>query len=297
MSADYTTAGLIQNAKRRGALPASDGLTNSTILQVLTEEARNYIPAFLKGLREEFIIAELNVTITSPTVPIPVRACGVALRTIEFLRGDGTRVPLTRVEPERRGEWAFSGSEPTGFMFQGDNAILLPAVSSGTLVVSYQQRPGQLVLPTDCAQVVAMVGPNVFASNVPASFALAAQCDFVKGTPNFKLLAMDQAIAGTLEAGPYTEIQFASLPTGLAIGDFVCLATETCIPQMPLECFDLLACAAALRLARSVGSSRVKDITDELKDLREQVTQVLAPRADGSARVIVSRSRLGRRWF
>ena len=51
MSADYTTIGLLANMKRRGFIPAGCGLTTSDLLQILTSELRNYIPAFLKGIR------------------------------------------------------------------------------------------------------------------------------------------------------------------------------------------------------------------------------------------------------
>ncbi len=292
MPTDYTTAGLIADTKSRGFIPAGSGLTTSDLLRVLTGQLRNYIPAFLKSIREEYLVAQLSVTVTAATVPIPVRACGVALRTIGWTLPDGTVRNLARVEPERRGDLPASGAEPVGFMFQGNNVILLPAVTSGTLVVSYQQRPGQLVLTTDCAEITGLEDGTTFDVDAnPSTLAVGTLVDVVGGAPNFKLKAMDQTVV-TNDSG-HLELA-ANVPTDWAVGDWVCPATETCVPQIPLECFDLLAQAAALEIAQATGSTRLEAIRAGLKDLREQVLVILSPRADGSARPIISRSRLGR---
>lgn len=282
--------------KRRGFIPSGSGLDTSDILQILTEQLRNYIPAFLKGLREEFIIKQLSVTVTSGTVPIPVRACGVALRTIGWTCADGTVRPLTRIEPERRQDWPASGGEPQGYMFQGNNVILFPPASAGTLVVSYQQRPGELVATTDVGAITAIdAGTRTLTfDSLPSTFTDAKVYDIVSSAPNFDLLGLDVSV----DAATATTLQLTeAIPAGVFEGNYVCLATETCVPQLPLECFDLLAQAAAVEIAQSTGSSRLQALKDGLKDLREQVAMILSPRSDGSARVIVNRSGIGRRWW
>ncbi len=296
---DYTTTGLLRNLKRRGFIPSGSGLTTSDLLEVASEQLRTYIPAFLKGLREEFIIAQLAITVTAPTVPIPVRACGVALRSIGWTCSDGSVRQLTRIEPERRNDWALSGSEPQGFMFQGNSAILIPAVSSGTLVVSYQQRPGELVLPTDCCVVASWVSETALSvsGTLPTSFAVGAICDVVRATPNFDLLGMDCEITGLFPAGPLTTVQLSSAPEDTVEGDYLCMASETPIPRLPLECFDLLAQATAFQIASDTGSERLPAIKLGLDRVEQQVTAVLSPRSDSTARVIVNRSGIGRRGF
>ncbi len=57
---------------------------------------------------------------------------------------------------------------------------------------------------------------------------------------------------------------------------------------------DLLAQATAYKIAQATGSKRTDSIKAGLEDLRAQMTQILSPRSDGSARVIVSKSRVGR---
>ncbi len=434
MSADYTTTGLIRNAKRRGFIPTGSGLTTSELLEVLSEQLRNYIPAFLKGLREEYLVASLNIAVTSATVPAPQRAVGAAFRTIGWVRGDGTVDPLSRIEPERRRDYPLTASEPAGYMFQGNNLLLVPGVTSGTVVVTYQQRPGQLVLPTDCAKVTAItegftgviteasaralpydggsgplnsatsiVGDNsgatgtravtglsesagtMFLTSVtgafdaveqliggdwdgdstatdfpaifvaapatgfevgrivvgdtseavgtisvryvdpggvfvalgltsvagtfqaepvtinalvtveakPADFLDATLYDFVSHVPNFEATALD---ASGLSWASLVATMSPALAALLAVGDYLCAAEETCIPQIPLEIHDLLAQAGACQVASDTGSTRLGAIRDALKELRDQLTIILSPRNDGSSRPIVNRSNLGRRF-
>lgn len=292
MSADYTTTGLIANAKRRGAIPVGSGLTTSELLQVLSEQLRTYIPAFLKNIREEYIIATLSIAVTSGTVAAPRRAVGAAFRSLQWTLSDGTLKPLVRIEPERRSNYALTG-EPVGYVFQGNNILLVPAPTSGTVVLGYQQRPGQLVLSTSCA--VFTTASSTTARNctaIPASIVAGAVVDLVSTTPNFKLLAMDMVISSVV-SGLVTFT--TALPSDLAAGDYLALAHETPIPQMPFELFDLLAQATAFQVASDTGSTRLPAIEKALKRLEEQMTTLLSPRSDGSARPIISKSRLGYR--
>ncbi len=286
--------------KRRGFIPSGSGLSDGDILQYATEELRSYIPAFLKGLREEFIIATLDISVTSGVVPIPARAVGAALRTIGWVQGDGRVRQLPRIEPENAGQWAGQTGEPVGYEFQGNTATLLPAPSSGTLRVSYQQRPGQLVSVDECC-LVESINAGAFTLTVatrPSSFVSTsppvALMDFVSGSPNFTAYALDVSSQGWDDStSPVFNLSAAQLASA-AVGDYLCLAGETCIPQVPLELFDLLAQATARTIAIATGSQRAPGIIAAFEKLEKDMTKLLSPRSDGSARVIVSRSRIGR---
>lgn len=298
--ADYTTTGLIASTKRRAFLPAGSGLTTSDILQILTEELRNYMTAFLKGIREEYIIAQLSVPVTSATVVMPSRAVGGALRTVQWLTTDNFRRQLSRVEPERAGYYLPINAEPAGYMLQGNNLILLPGVTSGTVVVSYQQRPGQLVL-TDAAGLVTAINTGtgqVTVSQRPTSFTNTAVYDFVSATPNFVATVLDYNLAGGAISwtGNVATISLAAAAI-LQVGDYLALAGETPIPQIPTEAHDLLAQAGALKVAQASGSSRLEAIAEGLTNIRKDTTMIMSPRVDGSARPIINRTGVGfRNW-
>lgn len=308
LSIDVTTTGLIASIKRRGYISAGSGLENSDILQYATEELRGYITAFLKGIREEFIVTTLDISITSGTIAAPVRAVGAALRTIGFVMSDGRVRFLPRIEPENAGQWAGQTGEPVGYMFRGNSIILLPTPSSGTLRLTYQQRPGQLVSTDECgliSSVSASGGGMVTLVTRPDGFntvnafdinTTTGVYDFVKGTANFTAPVLDFTCSiGASDWTGTTCVVGTSNEALLAIGDYMCLAGETCIPQIPTEVHDLLAQATAYKIAQATGSKRVDFIKAGLDELNKQMTLILSPRSDGSARPIVSRSRIGLR--
>lgn len=274
-------------------MPAGSGLSSADILQYATEELRSYITAFLKGIREEFIITTLDVSVASGTVAAPRRAVGAALRTIGWMLSDGRERPLPRIEPESAGAYEGQTGGPVGYMFQGNSYILLPAPTTGTIRLRYQQRPGQLVATSACAEITAInTGTKTLTfAAAPTAFSTSETFDIVSASANFTALGIDLAATGLTST---TLVLTAAVPTGVAVGDWICLAGETCIPQVPTEVFDLLAQATAHKIAQAQGSARLPGIKAGLDDLREQMTQILSPRSDGSARVIVNRSFIGR---
>jgi hypothetical protein len=56
----------------------------------------------------------------------------------------------------------------------------------------------------------------------------------------------------------------------------------------------LLAQAAALAIANATGSQRLSAIQKKFDDVKADTTLLLSPRSDGSARPVISQSRIGR---
>jgi hypothetical protein len=295
VSTDYTSVGLIKNAKRRGFFSAAPGYTNPDWLATLTEQMRLPTLSFLKGLREEYVIAVVDLTVTSAPVDIPQRAAGAALRKVQWACGNSQFRQLSRIEPELQPQWGTDqpqGTEPMGYMFQANQLVLVPPPSSGSIRLGYQLRPGTLVMP-DAVGTITSLGPGptqVTISATPSTFTTSKLYDFVKSTPNFQQLALDQPCS-VIAANVLT---FASRPASLAVGDYVCLAGETPVPPFPTEVHDLVAQLAAAKVAQSSGSSRYKEVADGLADVKAELSQLLSPRSDGSARPIVNR--IGAGW-
>lgn len=300
MAEDFSTSALLDQTKTRGFIPVGSGLSSVDLLAVLTQQLRNYIPAFLKDLREEYLIAKLSIVVTGATIPVPARAVGSALRTVKWTCSDGSLRQLPRTEPERIDDYASTSNEPQAYYFEGGNLILVPAVTSGTVQVAYQQRPGKLVLPSSCCRVSVVGGSTVTVEARPNAFAstAAAAVDVVSGSPNFEAYALNVSGANWTTPTSLVLTLTAAQLAKAAVGDYVCLATETCIPQLPPELHDLLAQAAAAQIAADTGSKRKGAIDDALTKLEKQLRTTLSPRTDGSTRAIVNRSSIGRRgWW
>lgn len=297
--ADYTATALIASLRRRGWLPAASALTTADCLAILNEEARVYLTALLKSVREEYLVreADYDVPLVAGTARyrMPTRCVANALRSVHVLDGQSNPRPLTRVEPENQHGYPGSGS-PVGYMLRGGTLQLLPTPGGGgTLRLGYLQRLSQVVDASACGRVTAInTGTGaVTVSAAPATFVTTASgvplYDFVRGTPAFESLAVDQSatVAGTI-------LTFATVPAELAVGDYVALAGETPIPQVPLECHALLAQRAVVVLLEATGSPRLEaarrilEGEDGKGGMQADVMRLLSPRVTGSTRPLVN---------
>lgn len=306
---------LIRSMRTRGYLPQSTALTDAQILQQLTDEAALYVPALLKSIREEYLNATLDVDVTvGEETRIPERACGAALRNIEWL--DGTRPrPLNRIEPERQYAYPETG-EPVGYVFRGSHLTVVPS-KAGTVRLTYQQRPGQLVTLDVCCRVNGPFTTSddvVTVASMPQGFTDGISeageedypfvVDFIRGAPNFEPIALDvevDGIEGDEDSGSITFVD--DIPVALEPNDFICIAGQTCLPPFPTEVHQLLALRTAFVLSDGAGSNRAPALKAQLEGadgkggLRAEVIRLLSPRSDSNARPIIRKSSPARRWW
>lgn len=294
----YTVTSLIESAQRKGWLPESSALSTANLLGFFNDEAATFMQAFLKSLREEFLVNEADHDVAfsagSSGVRVPSRAIGSALRGLSTVT-NGVATPLTRVETER-GEGMQSGT-PSGYMLRGNLVQLLPPPSAaGTLRVAYLQRLPELVTEAECAQIAAVdfetgdveleVGgdyPDTFFDAVAESF---FPLDCIQGEPPFSPLAIDVTPTGEFADG--LVFNPSSLPAALAPGDWIALAGESPIPLIPRECHKLLSTRVAYVIALTQGSPRLDALKAALDEEKENVRTLLMGRVTSAKRVVIN---------
>ncbi len=301
MAIDWTVdKQIIRSVRRRGMIaPTDETFSDDDILELANEELQSYIVPMLLGVREEFLVATYDVTTTTAAgYTLPPRAVGRELRNVLWNTGNGVYVPLTRIEPEREFEFGNTGfGGPYGYKFENDKVVLIPApASGGTLRMQYFIRPNQLtstgalpgIAPANMRLVTSVAGTTVNTSGgSDVTFATGTLCDIVSGTPGFACKVIDLA-AGTV-AG--SSIIFPTgLPSGVVAGDYVCLAQESPIAQLPVELMPLLAERTCFKVLEALGDPKAsvqKQVCDEME---KQALRLLSPRSQGSARLIVPRN-------
>ncbi len=293
MANAYTTTFLLAAIKRRGLVPTSQStFTDAELLAMATEELQTYLVDLLVGVRENYGLVTSTVAITSGTQEyyIPERAVGGNPKRVLIL-ANTSYIPLVRVEPEREFDFGTSGTVQ-GYILKGNQVRLVPApTSSGTLQFEYYQRPNRLVELTAVAQVsvAAAVGATsvTVSSTLPGTITTSTPCDFVKGKPGFDTLATDltpSAASGT------TWSYSTGLPVALEVGDYICLAKESPIPQIPVELHPILAQRTAFKVMEALGRSDKAAMLEKVgAEMASKVRKLLAPRAEGASRVIVNR--------
>lgn len=92
------------------------------------------------------------------------------------------------------------------------------------------------------------------------------------------VLAIDQTITNI--SG--TTLTFASLPTGLQVDDYVCLADESPVLLMPVEMEPLLVKAALVQCLNSKKDSAAKYAKEELEDIKRDLLEMMDPRVESN---------------
>lgn len=294
----YTTTDLLASLKLRGFVPSTStpgGGATSDFLRILNEELQTFIVETLFEVNEELLVATdpLDHTIVSGTAAyaLPERAIGPGLRDVLISDGNGGYRQLDRIEPEREGDYGVTGGV-SGYKLEGNNVVLIPTPTSasGTLRLKYYARPNRLVETSDCAEIQDINTATktvTFTANAPADFTLTHTYDVVKGKPHFDTLADDITLVDLVT----TTATFSTLPTGLAVGDFLCFAGESPIPQIPVQMHSVLAHKAAAIYHQATGNlakAQMAEATCEAK--KAAAIKLLKPRVKGSSRIIINRN-------
>lgn len=283
-----TTTDLINNIKLQGSFPTSNSLfSNANFLSILNMEMSKEVVPLLNKINEEYFLANKNQSITSGKnmYRIPTRAVGSALRDVQLLGNNNAITPLNRLYEEDR---TTLSSNPIGYFLKGNQVELspMPTSSSDTLRLLYFRRPSKFVLPSACAQILS-IDTNlnqVVVSALPSTMTTNTQVDFVQANSPYDILDMDSAI--TSVSG--TTLTFSSLPDDLAVGDYICLAGESCVPGIPEELIPILVQAALCTALSSKKDKSVELELQKLNQMKDSILSMLTPRVKSSDKKIVN---------
>lgn len=295
--ADYTTVGLLAGIRRRAMLPTATatGTADADLLALANEELWLRVNAAILSVREDYLVTYSDTTVSGVTYRVPSRSTGQVIREAKLVDSSGNELHLTRLRPEQVTQYAGSGAAPFGYYLRGTGYfILVPsAVTSLTsLRLFYPLRPSELTATaTDygtIATISAVSGVVTFTGSLNATGL--PSIDFVSSKPGFDVMAADL----TPSAGGVgtVTVATASLPTGLAVGDYVTLAGKAPVPTIPLEFHQILEQRVAITLCTALGDHETAQrLIGELVNMEQDAGMtVLTPRTEGSPRKILSRA-------
>lgn len=273
----YTTTELIAKIKLWGAIPPSQpAFTTTQLLDLATDELWSVTVPFINDLREEYFVTYSDSTISTAerqTFDIPSRAAGGLLRDVKLVNdsNDEEDIPRIDLEYQQRHFW--------GFYIQGNKLHLIKSedYSTYSLRMYYYVRPSQLVATSRCAQV-SSVGTTTFdVTSVPSNITDGDTVDIVQANPPFETLSL-----GVTASISGTTITPSTMPTGLAVGDRMCLKEESCIPQIPLESHTLLVRGTVVRVQEILQDNKGIDTNKKkYEEEKAAIANVLTPRVVG----------------
>lgn len=292
MASEWLVSALVSSLKRRGLIPTTDEpFAEADYLALANEELRGFILPLLRDVHEEYLWTRTTVSLVAGTsrYRLPERCAAEVLKAVHLVNGEAEPPLLSRVEPENAYRLALSGS-PQAYYLEDDALVVLPTPGTGSLLLRYLFRPGTLVSSTSAGEVTSFnAGAKQVtfryasgSAGVPSGFASGVRYDLIRGVPGFRPRAID--MTGTLASNVLTFTE--ALPSDLAAGDFVALAGQSPVPQVPAELHPLLAERVAYIAARALSSKRGEEMRPELERMEARVRGLFAQRTEAQPRFV-----------
>lgn len=195
--------------------------------------------------------------------PIPYRAVGSKLRDVSLKDDTGNFFEMTRINI---GEIPFynggaHGVRPYAFYIENNCVVLAPErvsfVYGAKIRMTYYMRPNSLVLLNQVATITNINNATgeITVSNLPENFNITEVYDIVSVRSPNKTLAFDIGITSVNSTSKTLTFNTGDIPKFLNIGDHICLAGTSAIPQVPSDLHAILAQRVAARCLEALGDT------------------------------------------
>lgn len=297
MSVAYTSSELLASIKRRAMIPASQvTFSDAELLLIATEELHSWILPRILSDREYYYLSEAgatqSVTSNQPAYDIPYRAVGKMLQDVILVDSADNQRSLALISPEMVADYNITEpATPHAFYYRNNKIILSPTPNSNeySLKTPYYIRPSQIIETSAAARITNIDTDTntITVSGLPSTITVNTPVDFIKHKPGFESLEIDVSISSISGS----DLTFSSLPTGLEANDYIALAEQSPIPQLPAELHPLLAQRVAVFVLSSLGDANgLRIALNVLKAMEEQSFKLTNPRTHGEMAKVVTPS-------
>ena len=302
MSIDYSVNALLTSVKQRSMNASNQNLLQDTdIVRIASEELQGVLLPYIESVKNEYYVTQVDVPFVAGTITyvMPQRATGTKLRDVCLIDAQGNQVLLNYINPEdMKSSWAYAPYQ-FGF-FPKDHTIELflgNLVGMGnyqSVRMIYFRRPNTLCMTGVTGNAGQVVSFDTNAKTItldfaPTTWTTSTKFDIINSLPPFQS-RVDDAVITNISGFVLTFS--SSLPSDLAIGDWVSEANFSPIPQMPVECHRVLEVLTAARILQYTGDPAFQVMQAMAEGMKKDLIQILSPRVDGSPRKIPIRNRL-----
>lgn len=307
------TSDLLSAIKRRAFIPqAQNTFTDNDLLSFLNEEMLDSVVPMVMEVKEEYFGFSIDIPLEANVdrYAIPYRSIGQKVRDIKFKDSDGNLYQMTRIQPEDRQYFqGTGGARFKSFYFEGNDIVLFPGVGAnpvGSLSLIVYLRPNKLVKET---RVSTITGINtttgvITVDTVPSNISVSTEVDLLQARPGHVTLAYDitpTAVDSTLRT---ITLDPTEIPRTLTVGDFITLAGECIIPQIPAELHTTLIERVVARCHASQGDQEAQAQSEaKIAQLEQKANNMIEDRSEGNPKKvnnlgsIIRGSRISRRRF
>lgn len=287
MARDYTSDTVIAGIKRRGSIPTSQGLLQtSDFLAFINSEIESIVVPLILDHRQEYFVTytDISVVAGTDTYDIPSDSIALGIREAVYVDVNGKIIDqLEQLSLEKVSSDSSVIAE--GYYFLGNSVVIYPKPASAkTLRLYYHKDPNEVVASSDCGQITAIDTENniLTLSNVPSSWTTSDTIDVISSTPGFNTKATGVSISAI--SSPTVTV---SSVENLSVGDWVALEGFTPIPQIPKNTFKIVEQAAVIKCLEALGKNP-QTAEVKLNQYINGFSKVISPRSKGSAKAITS---------
>jgi len=295
----YTFDSILDEIKLTGMVPTSQNtFTEARFQTLINREIRTHILPMMLKLRENYFSYDDDRSPSSSGLAISTRAIGGKVQNVALIEGTN-RLDLPWISEEDQIDTDESPVSKPGAYIKGNVLYVKPATSHGysTVRMSIFLRHGKVVPEDEAAQITAIdTGTKTLtftSGTVPTAWTTSNTFDLIQANPQFDSLAIDQSISSVTT----TSMVFSStLPTRLAVGDWVAKAGETPIIQLPVELHSYLAQLVANQCLKNSPHTKAYEAgVEEIKNMRKDIIALFSPRIEKEGKSIKNRTGMLRR--
>lgn len=299
MSQFLTTNTLIESIKRRANIPQNQvTFKTADFLAFINEEVKlGIVPSVLR-LHENYFLRDETIALVAnkSNYEIPYRAIGNKLRDIYYQDDNGNLFEMSQIDVENLAEYSSVTNTNRVYYYyiRNNEVILLPEIGdsvSGNIYMLYYIRPNEIVEESRCPSVTNIDTTTgiVTLSSIPTHFSTSISYDIISKNSPHKCRVIDitsTAISTTLK-------QITLDPDDLedvVVGDYLCKAEETLIPQIPEELHSVLAHRVAMKCMEAQGDVQGMQLAGaKLGEMENNTVTLINNRVEGSPKKIVSK--------
>jgi hypothetical protein len=308
VKAGLTTSALLKSIKRRTMAPDNQNtFTDQDYIDLLNEEMMiGLIPSILKAKEEYLIFKQLVPLVANKSkYPIPERALANKTREIAYRDTTnplvGNEYEMTRIAIDDRynglglGAADSSGSFRQFYLLGGD-VVIHPGVGSsvtGALAFYYYLRPSTLVKDATVATItdIDRTAGTITLATAPTGYTDSVLYDFTKAKSPHNIIDIDIPIVSINISTRTITLDLDNIPVELEVGDYMPLAGQTMVPNVPTELHMILAQRVAQRVMEALGDTEgLSNATAKVAEMEDKMSTMMTSRVEGAPRKVVNRS-------
>ena len=282
-----TTSDLLTSIRLRGNIPnGEDSYSDANLLTLADEELQTRLMPIILSTQEDYYVEFQDFPGTTPFFTIPDRAVGGKLRDVVVIKSNGAEVQLSRVDPSQ-------ATTLDTYWVRG-NRVMFLAPPGNTIRLYYHQRPSHLCRVGDTGTVSNIgSGTNIIAvTSLPSNCSVGTKLDIVSSSAPFKHVAFNATVQDVGSGYITVDKVFTAQEAAEAAGQYICLAGQAPVVQLPYELIPILAQRVVVKVLEATGDlETMKAAKAELSEMEQRAFTLLEPRVDSQPQKVTNRYR------